>query len=148
MVSRDRFKGLNMNSRLKSSGVAALSFSVSAGLLALALTPSVAAAATTGEVEATITGSRELRTREVSVAGLDLTKASDLKRLHAKVRSAIVDVCADGGNVRITFAESQCRRVAKVSTDRQIADLRSAATARMAAGQAPASSKIAVVAAR
>ena len=140
-----------MSNRLMSSGLAALSFTVSAGLLALALTPSVASAASTkadGDVVATITGNRAVAVKEVSTAGLDLTDARDLQRLNTQVRVAIKEVCSNGDNGRIGFAEARCRDEARASSDRQIAALQSQAVARMAANQAPVSSKIAVVAAR
>lgn len=138
-----------MSNRLFSSGIAALSFTVSAGILGLALTPAVASAATVSdEVEVVVTGDRTVATKRVATADLDLTSGADLKRLDARIRGAISDVCDDGADGRITLAESRCRSDARRSSYEQVAVLRSQATALASAAQADSASEIAVVAAR
>jgi UrcA family protein len=137
-----------MSDKLLSSGIAALSFTVSAALLALTLAPVSAAAATADEVTVTITGNREIATKRVSTADLDLANAADLRRLEARVRGAVADVCDRGSNGRITLPEARCRDEARRSSDRQLAALRSEAQARTAANQARSTSEITVLAAR
>jgi UrcA family protein len=137
-----------MSNRLLSSGIAALSFTVSATLLALTLAPASAAAATAEEVAVTITGNREIATKRVSTADLDLADAADLRRLEARLRGAVADVCDRGSNGRITLPEARCRDEARRSSDRQVAALRSEAHARTAANQARSTSEITILAAR
>jgi UrcA family protein len=137
-----------MSDKLLSSGIAALSFTVSAALLALTLAPVSAAAATADEVTVTITGNREIATKRVSTADLDLANAADLRRLEARVRGAVADVCDRGSNGRITLPEARCRDEARRSSDRQLAALRSEAQARTASNQARSTSEITVLAAR
>lgn len=133
-----------MSHRLLSSGAAALSFALAAGLATL--TPAVAAAASAPTV--TVTGDRTVSTRRVATADLDLTAAADLKRLDARIRGAIGEVCDDGATGRMTMAESRCRSDARRSSDQQVAALRSRATALASAARAKSGSEIAVVAAR
>jgi UrcA family protein len=133
-----------MSHRLLSSGSAAVSFALVAGLAAL--TPGAATAASAPTV--TVTADGTVSTRRVSTADLDLTAARDLKRLDARIRGAIGKVCDDGATGHFTMAESLCRADARRSSDRQVAALRSEATALAAAAQAKSGSEIAVVAAR
>lgn len=80
-----------MTNALRSSGIAALSFTLSAGLLALALTPAMASAATVtsvAPVEITVTGDRSVSSRRVATADLGLTSESAMKRLDARIRGA------------------------------------------------------------
>lgn len=138
-----------MNNRLQSTGLAALSFSVSAGILALALTPGMASAAPVIETEEyTVTGERLARVKRVATADLDLTSASDLKRLDARIRGAIGDVCFEDVGRWPTLSEQQCRSDARQSADQQVAALRQVATAMASRGEAFKTSAIAIVAAR
>lgn len=135
-----------MSNRLLSSGLAALSFTVSASLLALALAPGMAHASTAGDVvEVVVTGESMVVTKRVATADLDLTDATDLKRLYTRIRGAIRQVCDDSGNGRTSNAESRCRHEARRSSNQQVAVLRSEAIALATAKSFP---EIAVVAAR
>lgn len=135
-----------MSNRLLSSGLAALSFTVSTGLLAMALAPGIAHASTRANaVEVTVSGEQMVASKRVGTGDLDLTDAADLKRLDARIRGAISEVCDDAGNGRTSIAESRCRQQARRESDQQVAALRSEATALAAARS---STKIAVVAAR
>jgi UrcA family protein len=137
-----------MRNQLKSSGLTALSFTLSAGLLALALTPGISSAATTaGPTEVTVEGERVFARASVAVNSFDLTKASDLKRLNARIRGAIAEVCGETANVRMTVDESRCRDEARRSTQAQVAALRNA-SALAARGVQGRDAAIAVVAAR
>nr|WP_314443098.1 UrcA family protein [uncultured Sphingomonas sp.] len=140
-----------MTSRLQSSGIAALSFTISAGVLALALTPATASAAATGnseEVEFTVTGERLVGTKRVATSDLDLTDSADLKRLDSRIRGAIGQVCAEHGDGRITPSENRCRFEARRSTDQQVAALLRSESLAAAAGVPVAASTITVVASR
>lgn len=139
-----------MTSRLKTSGIAALSFTLSAAVLALALTPGMASAQASNldDIELTAPGDRIVEERRVDVEGVDFTNAADMKKLDARIGRAIVVVCAEQDLGRIKTVEVQCRHQARLSTDRQVAALRSEAIALAAAGRtAPGASDI-VVAAR
>ncbi len=139
-----------MTSRLQSSGIAALSFTLSAAVLALALTPGVASAQTNflADIELTAPGDRIVEERRVNTAGVDFNNAADMKKLDARIGRAITAVCAGQDLSLVKTAEMQCRQVARLSTDRQIAVLRNEAIALAAAGRvAPRASEI-VVAAR
>ncbi|WP_426266703.1 UrcA family protein [Sphingomonas sp. LHG3443-2] len=139
-----------MTSRLQSSGIAALSFTLSAAVLALALTPGVAAAQTNflGDIELTAPGDRIVEERRVNTAGVDFNNAADMKKLDARIGRAITAVCAGQDLSLVKTAEMQCRQVARLSTDRQLAMLRNEAIALAAAGRAAPRASVIVVAAR
>lgn len=139
-----------MTNRLHSSGIAALSFTLSAGVLALALTPAVASAATgsSDPVEFTVTGERLVATKRVTTADLDLNDSKDLKRLDARIRGAVEQVCVEHGDGRMTVSENLCRADARRSANQQLAALRGEALALASGGDSGPSSTIAVVAAR
>lgn len=120
-----------MNNRLKSTGFAALSFSISAGILALALVPAMATAASpaTELEELTVNADRDVRTRRVATADLDLANASDLKRLDSRIRRAIGEVCREPGFGRVTFESVRCGSDARRSADQQVAALLRSGTA-------------------
>lgn len=120
-----------MNTRLQSTGLAALSFTLSAGVLALALTPAmVSAAAPSTEIEEfTVSAEREVVTRRVATADLDLANASDLKRLDARIRRAISEVCREPSNYRVTAQSNRCGSDARRSANEQVAAIRRAGTA-------------------
>lgn len=135
-----------MTTRLQSSGIAALSFTLSAGVLAFALTPALANAAPIDEVVAT--GERIVETQRVETSDLNLASATDLKKLDGRIRRAIVQVCSDAATPRAAFYDNVCREDARRSADQQLAALRSSATLLTAADGASASRTITVVASR
>jgi UrcA family protein len=139
-----------MTSRLQSSGIAALSFTLSAGVLALALTPAVSHAATTSSepVELTARGERLVEARRVDASDLDLASATDMKTLDARISRAINQVCREPGNSRATIDSSDCGAEARRSADQQVAALRSSATMLAAANGASQARTITVVASR
>lgn len=139
-----------MTSRLQSSGIAALSFTLSAAVLALALTPSVASAQanTLADIELTARGDRIVEERRVPTSGLNFTSASDMKKLDASIGRAITAVCAQQDLSFIKTAEIQCRQVARLSSVRQVTALRNQAIALAAAGRVAPSAGDIVVAAR
>jgi UrcA family protein len=135
-----------MTTRLQSSGIAALSFTLSAGVLAFALTPALANAAPIREVVAT--GEGVIETRRVETSDLNLASASDLKTLDSRIRRAIGQVCNEPGNPRATLDNRVCRHDARRSADQQLAALRSSATLLTAANGVSQSRTITVVASR
>jgi UrcA family protein len=135
-----------MTTRLQSSGIAALSFTLSASVLAFALTPALANAAPIEEVIAT--GERIVETRRVETSDLNLASASDLKTLDGRIRRAVVQVCNEPGNPRATLDNRVCREDARRSADQQLSALRSSATLLTAANGASQSRTITVVASR
>ena len=138
-----------MTSKLKSTGFAALSFTVSAAVFAITLSPAVASAATVeSDVEVVITGERQISTKQVSYADLDLTDAADLKRLSNRIGAAVSDVCETVTGGRFTLSDGTCRSEARRSADQQVAAIRSSANALAAATAAGSNRTIAVVAAR
>jgi UrcA family protein len=139
-----------MTKRLQSSGIAALSFTLSAGLLALALTPAMAHAATGSIVdwEVTATGDRIVDSRRVDANDLDLTSDADLRLLDGRIRRAINQVCDDAGTGRNSLGEYRCRDEARLSSNRQVAALRDQAIALAANGFARPDAAVAIVAAR
>lgn len=139
-----------MTSRLKTSGIAALSFTLSAAMLALALTPAAVAAQTNvlDGIELTAPGDRIVEERRVSVSGLDFTNASDMRKLDARILRAISAVCNEPGLGRNTMAEGRCRHQARQSSNVQVAALRSQAIALAAAGRTAPAPRDIVVAAR
>ncbi|GAA4001873.1 UrcA family protein [Sphingomonas humi] len=138
-----------MTSRLRSSGIAALSFTLSASVLALTLAPAMAHAATTTRdpVEVTVTGERQLMTARIATNDLNLASAAGMKRLNNRILGAIGQVCRDDVNGSTT-AERVCRYEARVSADRQVAALRSEALALASGSSGSTSSPDIVVAAR
>lgn len=132
-----------MTSRLRSTGLAALSFTLSASVLALALAPAMAHAAI-DDTQTIVTGERGVPTRTVSTADLDLTSKADLKRLDARIDRAIGEVCREPGNGRATIASGLCLAEARSSAERQVAALRQS----LAADQRRSTAKIAILAAR
>lgn len=139
-----------MTSRLMSSGLAALSFTISAGVLAVTLAPAMAHAATTGidPVEVTVTAERQVATKRVATADLDLTSAADLQRLDTRILGAIGQVCREDNDGRTSNAERICRYDARLSADRQVAALRSGAMALADASGGASHSADIIVAAR
>ena len=139
-----------MTSRLKTSGIAALSFTFSAALLALALTPAAASAQTNvlDGIELTAPADRIVEERRVSASGLDFTNASDMRKLDARILRAISAVCDEPGLGRNTAAEGRCRYQARQSANTQVAALRSQAIALAAAGRAAPAPRDIVVASR
>jgi UrcA family protein len=150
MVSCDRSKGFEMTSRLQSSGIAALSFTLSAGILALALTPAIAHAATVEAepVELIATGDREVETRRIDASAVDFSNAADLKLLQSRINRAINDVCREPGNGRAIIASGRCYTEARLSANQQVAALRSSATLLAAANGVQGTRTITVVASR
>ena len=139
-----------MTSRLQTSGIAALSFTLSAAVLALALTPAAASAQTNviDGIELTAPGDRMVTERRVSASDVDFTNAADMRKLNGRISRAITAVC-DSVDQRInTVAESQCRRDARASSDRQVAALRSEAIALAALGRTAPTSRDIVLAGR
>lgn len=139
-----------MTSRIKSSGIAALSFTLSAAVLALALTPAVASAQASAlaDIELTAPGDWIVEERRVATAGLDFTNAADMKTLDGRLRRAITAVC-DGRDLSlINTAELACRQQARVSADRQVTAMRNEAFALAAAARAAPTNRDIVVAAR
>jgi UrcA family protein len=139
-----------MDNRLKSTGVAALSFSVSAALLAFALTPAMASAAPIGadNLNFTVNGEQVTATKRVSTADLDLTSASDLRRLDARIGSAVREVCRGSGKSLVTISSGACDSEARRSADRQVAALRNAATSVASATSGSQGAPITIVALR
>ena len=139
-----------MTSRLKTSGIAALSFTVSAALLALALTPAAASAQTNvlDGIELTAPADRIVEERRVSASGLDFTNASDMRKLDSRILRAISAVCDEPGLGRNTAAEGRCRYQARQSANSQVAALRSQAIALAEAGRAAPAPRDIVVASR
>lgn len=138
-----------MNNRLQSTGLAALSFSLSAGLLALALAPAMAhAAALTDSDQFTVTGERPVASRRVATADLDLASLSDLKRLDARISRAIGQVCREPGYGRATIESSHCESDARRSANQQVAVLRSATALAVTGSQREVTSAITILAAR
>jgi UrcA family protein len=138
-----------MTTRLQSSGIAALSFTLSAGVLAFALTPALASAAPIGDTnELTASGERIVETRRVETSDLNLASAADLKTLDGRIRRAIGEVCSDNATPRTAFYNVACRYDARRSADQQLAALRSSATLLTAANGASQSRTISVVASR
>ncbi|NJC05444.1 UrcA family protein [Sphingomonas kaistensis] len=141
-----------MTSRLKSSGIAALSFTLSAGILALALTPAMAQASGTEaepiDLTATADRDREVRTRIVDASDVDFTSAADLKRLNSRINGAVNDVCRDQGDGRATIGSGRCYVEARLSANRQVAALRNSATLLAAAGSVKGARLVTIVASR
>lgn len=139
-----------MTSRLQSSGIAALSFTLSAALLGLALSPGIASAqsGTVDEIELTARGDRIVEQRRVDASDLDLASVLGMKALDSRVRRAITAVCDEPGVGRNTLAEGRCRHRARLDADRQVASLRSDAIALAAAGPIVPADRDIVVASR
>jgi UrcA family protein len=139
-----------MTERRSSSGIAALSFTASAALLALALTPAAASADTNvgGDIELTAPGDRIVEERRIDASGVDFTSASDLRKLDSRILRAISAVCDEPGLGRNTIAEGRCRDQARKSSNAQVAALRSQAIALAAAGRTAPAPRDIVVAAR
>jgi UrcA family protein len=107
-----------MSNRLKSAGLAALSFSLSAGLLAAVLSPALASASPLD----TQTGNERM-TVQVKVDDLDLTSATDQRKLDRRIRNAARDVCDTGESDRIRHYERLCLRNAVGSAAPEVAGL-------------------------
>ncbi len=138
-----------MTSRVQSSGIAALSFTISAAVLGLALTPAVASAApVTNEIELTAPSDRITETRIVHTSDLDLNSDSGLKVLKSRVDRAIGEVCRGPGTGRVPTLDSECAFGARQGANEQIAALRSSALLASAANGAGAVRTIRVVASR
>lgn len=139
-----------MTSRLQSSGIAALSFTLSAGILALALTPAMAHAAATdaAPVELTATADRDVETRRVDASDIDFTNAADLKMLNSRINRAVNDVCRDPGYGRATIGSGRCYTEARLSANQQVAALRNSDTLLAAAGSVRGARTITIVASR
>lgn len=136
-----------MTNRLQSSGIAALSFTVSAGLLALALTPATAKAAGSDmePYELVATGERMVESRTIDASDVDFTNAADMKRLGSRINQAINQVCRDGSTL---IATGRCYSDARQSANQQIAALRSSATTLAAASSVSGARTLTVVASR
>lgn len=139
-----------MTSRLQSSGIAALSFTLSASLLALALTPAVAhaAEADVASLDIAATGDRIVDSKRIDASDLDLTSSADLRQLEGRISRAISAVCDDGGTSISSLSEQRCRRDARQSSDRQVALLRDRAVALASSGFARPDVAAAALAAR
>lgn len=125
-----------MTNSLKSAGLAALSFTISAGVLAVALVPATASASgMTTDFRVVAQLDRDVLTTRVAINDLDLTRDADLRTLDARLHSASVYVCRSSDGERISAAEARCRIDAKASADIQVAGLREKARALAAAGQ-------------
>lgn len=124
-----------MTKSLTSAGLAALSFAVSTGVLAIALAPATASASTVSpDLQVTAQRDPDVITRRVSTADLDLTNKADLRRLDRRLIAATFAVCDDGSGKRIRLQDSSCFVAAKQSADLQVARLREKAEAFAAAG--------------
>lgn len=126
-----------MSQNVKSAGFGALAFALTFGLVA-ATVADPAAARTTGAASAS--SGRDVPTKRVSVAGLDLTQASDLRQLDGRIRAASRRVCAEfGGSRHIMLEELSCRQQARAGAALKVAELvdrtRSLADAGASAGQ-------------
>lgn len=119
-----------MSDRLKSAGLAALSFSLSAGLFAAALSPASASASPLD----TQTGFERM-TVHVKVADLDLTSTRDQRRLDQRIRNAAQAVCDTGGGDRLSQGDRLCRLDAVRSTRARVAGLIGQADRLAQAGQ-------------
>lgn len=139
-----------MTNRLQSSGIAALSFTVSAGLLALALTPATAKAAASDmePYELVATGERMVESRTIDASDVDFTNAADVKRLGSRINQAINQVCRDGSTGRTLIASGRCYSDARQSANQQIAVLRSSATTLAAVSSVSGVRRLSVVASR
>lgn len=139
-----------MTNRRSSSGIAALTITASAALLALALPSGVAAAQTNvlDDIELTAPGDRIVEERRVNTSDVDFTSASDLRKLNSRILSAITAVCDEPGLGRNTMAEGRCRDRARKSSNTQVAALRSQAIALAAAGRTAPNPRDIVIAAR
>lgn len=138
-----------MTKSLKSAGLAALSFAISTGVLAVALAPATASASNTSpDLQVTAQRDRDVMTQRISIADLDLSKRSDLRTLDSRLRRASVAVCGDAGIERLTLDATRCRVGAKRSADLQVAGLRAKAEALAAAGLPSRIATTIVVAAR
>lgn len=122
-----------MSRSLKSSGLAALAFSVSLGLLGLTAAPALAQ---TDDVRVVAQVDEPVLSKAVRIADLDLADAGDVRRLDFRIRAASRFVCAPFSNGQVTRAELSCRRTAVRSTDTRVAELRQQAS-RLAAANLP-----------
>lgn len=123
-----------MSTSLKSTGLAALAFSVSLGFVTLAVAPAVAHAAPS-EFSVTAPDDEVGLSKSVAIGDLDLAQPRDMKRLEYRIRGASREVCAPLSIGRVTSQESECRAVAVRSAQPQVAFLRDRALRMAAAGQ-------------
>ncbi|WP_300975367.1 UrcA family protein [Sphingomonas sp. LHG3406-1] len=123
-----------MSSSLKSTGLTALAFSASFGLIAIAIAPATAFAQSP-DISITAPYEEEALSKRVAIGDLDLAKPRDMKRLDARIRSASRAVCEPNGFSLINDDELQCRKVAVASAQPQVARLRDQALSLAAAGQ-------------
>lgn len=140
-----------MTMSLKSAGLAALSFAISTGVLAVALAPATASASTiTPEVQVfgQYDSDVEIVTRRVAINDIDFTDESDLDKLDARLRRASSFVCGSVRAERMTLAATRCRVEAKRSADAKVAVLRERALALAEAGRPAQIATTIVVAAR
>jgi UrcA family protein len=107
-----------MSDRLKSAGLAALSFSLSAGLLAAALTPATANAS-----QIDTQSGYERITVTVKADDLDLTSKVDQRRLDRRIRNAAREMCDTGAADRVGQSGRLCRLDAVRSTATEVASL-------------------------
>ena len=107
-----------MSDRLKSAGLAALSFTLSAGLLAAALSPATANASPLDTQNG-----YERFSVSVATGDLDLTSVKDQRRLERRIRNAARDMCEIGVSERLRQTERLCRENAVQSTSTEVAGL-------------------------
>jgi UrcA family protein len=125
---------MTMTKQIKSTGFAALAFSVSLGLVGLTVAQPASAASVPNEFRVTAPTDEPALTKTVRVGDLDLANPADFRRLEFRISAASRVVCAPLGNGQLTPAEAKCRTVAKRSTYRQVAGLLDRADKLAAAG--------------
>jgi UrcA family protein len=108
-----------MSNTVKSAGSAAFAFAITFGLIAMTVEQPAAASTVSGE-----TMSGQARSERVSLAGIDLSKAEDVRQLQTRVRAASRRVCAPLAERRLTMAsEYDCRRSARAAAEVKVAGL-------------------------
>ena len=123
-----------MTKQIKSTGFAALAFSVSLGLVGLTVAQPASAANGPNEYRVIAPSDEPALTKAVRVSDLDLANPADFRRLEFRISAASRFVCAPLGNGQVTPAEAKCRAVARKSTYRQVAGLLDRADRLAAAG--------------
>ncbi|GAA4035252.1 hypothetical protein GCM10022281_14480 [Sphingomonas rosea] len=120
-----------MKHRLQSTGLAALAFSVSLGLVGVTVAQPASAQSQPIKVTAP---EEEIVTRRVPVGDLDLSKPAAFRTLHHRIRAAAHQICVSYETGGQTADEAQCNWAAIRSTDTQVAALRARASQLAEAG--------------
>ena len=123
-----------MTKQIKSTGLAALAFSVSLGLVGLTVAQPASAANGPNEYRVIAPSEDTVLTKTVRVSDLDLANPADFRRLEFRISAASRFVCAPLSNGQVTPAEAKCRAYAKGSANRQVASLLERADRLAAAG--------------